>query len=124
SGGRIRSFRTVMTGELFSLLRKHSILAELLTSAPAAGRDFEAGVEHGLHNDDLPAELFSVRARVLLGKADAVGAASYVSGLLIGSDLRTGLRNAPEVEVIAMGRPELTGLFAAALRLAGRDARE
>lgn len=120
-GGRIRSFRTVMTGEMFSLLKKHSILADLLTSPPAADSHFEAGVHRGVDGDDLLAELFSIRARVLLGKAEPAGAASYTSGLLIGSDLRIGLRDAPEGEVIAMGRPELTGLFAAALRCVGRD---
>jgi len=122
--GRISSFRTVMTGELFSLLREHSILADLLKE-PADREDaFAAGVHHGLRSDDLTAELFSVRARVLLGKAEREDAASYASGLLIGTDLRIGLRAAPEGEIVAMGRPELTGLFARALRLAGRQARE
>ena len=122
--GRIASFRTIMTGEMFNLLREHSILADLLQEAADTGASFEAGVRRGLEGDDLTAELFSVRARVLLGKRERTDAASYTSGLLIGTDLRIGLRSAPEGEVIAMGRPELTGLFAAALRLAGREARE
>jgi 2-dehydro-3-deoxygalactonokinase len=123
--GRIASFRTVMTGELFNLLREHSILADLL-SIPAALNDaFEAGVRAGLEGEALTAELFSVRARVLLGKARREDAASFTSGLLIGTDIRTGLAGAdPQAEVIAMGRPELTSLFAAALRIAGREARE
>lgn len=123
-GGRIASFRTVMTGEMFSMLKKHSILADLLKTPAEANADFEAGVRRGLDQGDLLAELFSVRARVLLGKAEAGGAASYTSGLLIGNDLRIGLRDAPEGEVIAMGRPELTALFAVALRCAGRSVRE
>jgi 2-dehydro-3-deoxygalactonokinase len=122
--GRIASFRTIMTGEMFNLLREHSILADLLQEPAGTGDAFAAGVQHGLRGDDLTAELFSVRARVLLGKAERADASSYTSGLLIGSDLRIGLRSAPEGEVVAMGRPELTGLFAAALRLAGRQARE
>ncbi len=122
--GRITSFRTVMTGELFNLLREHSILADLL-SAPAGVDDaFEAGVRKGLESDELTAELFSVRARVLLGKAPRTSAASYTSGLLIGTDIRTGARAAPRQEIVVMGRPELTSLFAAALRIAGRTARE
>jgi 2-dehydro-3-deoxygalactonokinase len=121
---RIVSFRTIMTGELFNLLREHSILADLL-SRPAHGDEaFERGVRHGLSNDDLTAELFSVRARVLLGQAERVHAASYTSGLLIGSDLRIGLRDSPPGEVVVMGRPELTSLFATALAVAGRPARQ
>jgi 2-dehydro-3-deoxygalactonokinase len=121
--GRICSFRTVMTGELFNLLREHSILADLLDQPMDTGAAFEAGVRRGLDSDELTAELFSVRARVLLGKAVRQDAAAYTSGLLIGSDLRTGLRAAPEGEVIAMGRPELTRLFTAALAIAGRRCR-
>jgi 2-dehydro-3-deoxygalactonokinase len=122
--GRIAAFRTVMTGELFSLLREHSILSELLAGDAEPDAAFEAGVRHGLAKDDLQAELFSVRARVLLGAAPRADAASYTSGLLIGGDLRIGLRGAPDGPVVAMGRPELTRLYAAALRIAGREATE
>ena len=121
---RIAGFRTIMTGELFNLLREHSILADLLQQPAGADAAFEAGVRHSLVSDDLTAELFSVRARVLLGKAERSDAASYTSGLLIGSDLRIGLRTAPPGEIVVMGRPELTSLFAAALAVAGREARE
>jgi 2-dehydro-3-deoxygalactonokinase len=123
-GGRIVSFRTVMTGELFNLLKAHSILADLLALPAAPTVAFRDGVRHGLDHDDLTAELFSVRARVLLGKAPRADAASYTSGLLIGSDLRIGLRSAPSGRIAVMGRPELTSLFAAALEVAGREASE
>jgi 2-dehydro-3-deoxygalactonokinase len=124
--GRITSFRTVMTGELFSLLKAHSILSDLLAGPADTGPAFEAGVRRGLACDDLTAELFSVRARVLLGKAAREEAASYVSGLLIGTDLRIGLRFAGdgEGEIVVMARPELSRLFAAGLAVAGRSARE
>jgi 2-dehydro-3-deoxygalactonokinase len=122
--GRIASFRTIMTGELFNLLKEHSILADLLAAPAEADAAFEAGVRHCLTYPDLPAELFSVRARVLLGQAPRESAASYTSGLLIGTDVRIGLATAPAGEIVVMGRPELTRLYAAALAVAGRMARE
>jgi 2-dehydro-3-deoxygalactonokinase len=122
--GRITGFRTVMTGEMFSLLKEHSILADLLAQPAAPGPAFQEGVRRGLSHDGLTSELFSVRARVLLDQAPREDAASYTSGLLIGADIRIGLRVAPEAEVIVMGRPELTVLFAAALTEAGQEARE
>ncbi|HEU0133968.1 MAG TPA: 2-dehydro-3-deoxygalactonokinase, partial [Allosphingosinicella sp.] len=82
--GRIVEFRTVMTGEIYNLLRERSILADLLRNPVEPGDAFAAGVRHGLDQDDLTAELFSVRARVLLGQAAAEDAAAYTSGLLIG----------------------------------------
>lgn len=121
-GGRIEAFRTVMTGELFNLLRKHSILSDLLDRDAEPGAAFSAGVDHGLAHPDLTAELFQVRARVLLGEAAREDAASYVSGLLIGNDLRVGLGRQRHDHVHVVGRPELTRLFATALGQTGRAA--
>jgi 2-dehydro-3-deoxygalactonokinase len=121
--GRIAAFRTVMTGELFNLLKEHSILSDLLAGPAEPGSAFEAGVRHGLERDDLTAELFSVRARALLGKSPRDEAGAYVSGLLIGADLKVGLRLANDGEIVAMGRPDLTRLFMTALAVAGRPAR-
>lgn len=118
--GRIEHFRTVMTGELFSVLKDHSILADLLRGKVALGDAFSAGVRLGLSSQDLPAELFSVRARVLLGKAREEDAASFTSGLLIGTDVRIGLSYPTSAQVTVIGRPELTRLYAAAIRDANR----
>ena len=123
-GGRIERFRTVMTGEIFNLLRESSILSDLLSGPAELGRAFEQGVKRGLADECLPAELFKIRARVLLGEAKAEDAASFGSGLLIGTDVRAGLREGDDGEVVVMGRPELTRLYAEALRIAGRQARE
>jgi 2-dehydro-3-deoxygalactonokinase len=117
-GGRIASFRTVMTGELFNLLKHHSILADLLKAEVEPNEAFRAGVRHALDHDDLPAELFSIRARALLGVGKSDDSASYASGSLIGSDVRIGLAG-HRGEVTVMGRPELTRLYAAPIREAG-----
>ena len=123
-GGRIRRFTTVMTGELFSLLKEHSILSDLLSGSVEAGDAFARGVRRGLEGDRLTAELFKVRARVLLGEAEPQDAASYGSGLLIGTDVRTGLGEGQDTEICVMGSPKLTALYAEALRIAGRQPRE
>jgi len=122
--GRLASFRTVMTGELFNLLKQHSILADLLTAEVEPNDAFRAGARHGWSNNDLPAELFSVRARVLLKQARPEDAASYASGLLIGTDVRIGLSEPLAAQVVVMGRPELTRLYAIAIEEAGRTATE
>lgn len=124
AGGRIERFRTVMTGELFNLLKGHSILSDLLQGEVEPNQPFAAGVRAGLRGDGLPAELFGVRARVLLGEARAGDAAAYTSGLLIGADVAIGLGERGNGAVIVMGRPELTGLYAAAIREAGGEAIE
>jgi len=122
--GRILSFRTVMTGEMFNLLRERSILSDWLGEPVRIGREFLEGSRRGLAGDALTAELFSVRAGVLLGQMDRSHAASFTSGLLIGADIRTGLRGEHERDIVVMGRPELTSLYAAVLAETGRSARE
>jgi 2-dehydro-3-deoxygalactonokinase len=123
AGGRIASFRTIMTGELFSLLKTHGILADLLGGEVTTGEAFRSGVRHGLDHDDLPAELFAIRARCLLGHARREDAPSYASGLLIGTDVRIGLDGAGR-GLMVMGRPELTRLYRAAIEEAGLSAIE
>jgi 2-dehydro-3-deoxygalactonokinase len=124
-GGAIARFRTVMTGELFNLLRRHSILADLMTAPATAGPAFARGVDRGLAGGAIGGELFAIRARVLLGVGAADDAASFASGLLIGNDVRDGLADAPPAEeIIVLGRGVLTALFATAIRQCGRRARE
>jgi 2-dehydro-3-deoxygalactonokinase len=122
--GKITDFRTVMTGELFSLLKEHSILSDLLQGKVEPNDAFKEAVRHALLNEALPAELFSVRAGVLLGQAKKEDAASFTSGLLIGTDVRIGLSLPTSAQVTAIGSPELTRLYAAAIEQAGRDAIE
>lgn len=122
--GAIARFRTIMTGELFGLLRRHSILASLLQAEPAIGEAFFDGVRQGYSDGALSADLFAIRARVLLALLPESEAASYASGLLIGCDLRAGLEGRGEREIVVLGRPSLTRLYAAALRHCGHPARE
>lgn len=117
---RIAAFRTAMTGELFSLLGKHSILAEQLQGEVRADGAFEAGVEEALTGGDLLSALFRIRARQLLGESFGEPA-SYLSGLLIGADIRGGLGSARAGRISLLGRPDLCMLYAAALAKAGRE---
>lgn len=120
--GRIQSFRTVMTGELFNLLREHSILSDLLQKDVEPGATFGEGVRQGLRTDSVIADLFSERAGVLLGVRSRDGSPSRLSGLLIGADVRVGRAGRQDAQIMVMGRPELTELYAQAIEEAGRKA--
>lgn len=125
NGGKVTRFRTVMTGEMFSLLKSHSILSDLLADEMTVDDAFCAGVSKGLDGAALTAELFSVRAGVLLGQRRRQDATDFTSGLLIGADIAFGLTHAADNgDLFVMGRPDLTRLYAAALGIAGRRARE
>jgi 2-dehydro-3-deoxygalactonokinase len=120
--GAIHSFRTIMTGEIFALLRRHSMLSDFLQFPVELGGTFEAGVRHALDHDDLLASLFSVRAKSLLGLLAPEEAVSFISGLLVGSDTKIGLDDAdPEVSITLIGDSNLMVLYGAALAVAGRQ---
>lgn len=118
--GAIERFRTVMTGELFALLKAHSILSPMLAGPVTTGPAFRRGVERGFVGGTVTAELFSIRAGVLLELEESQDAPSLASGLLIGCDLRAGLATAPAAtEVVVLGRGSLTRLYAAAIEQCG-----
>lgn len=117
--GVLTHFRTAMTGELFSLLRQHSILAPQLGARVAAGEAFLAGVDRALQDQGLARALFAVRARAVLDAEPAERASAFTSGLLIGDDVRIGMRDvAADQSVTLVGDPKLTALYAAAIRQA------
>lgn len=89
--GRIAGFATFMTGELFAVLRGHSILGRLQGDLPPDESGFDAGVTTARDGDGLAALLFSARAQVLLGTLPAAASLPYLSGLLIGDEIRGAL---------------------------------
>jgi 2-dehydro-3-deoxygalactonokinase len=123
AGGRIREFTTYMTGELFSVLRTHSILGRL---APAGsgevGMDdgaFARGVEAAQRAaGGLGSLLFSARASVLVGDLPAASSLGYLSGLLIGDELRAGLARGGRPAAL-IGDPALCARYVAALEQLG-----
>lgn len=91
--GRVAGFATHLSGELFALLSQHSVLARLMAPQDQgfSASTFEQGVAASAA-DDLLHSLFGVRALGLRGHLDAASSRDYLSGLLIGTELRAGLR--------------------------------
>jgi 2-dehydro-3-deoxygalactonokinase len=120
AGGMIADFTTAMVGEVFALLSKGSLLADGLDMPAADGAAFRAGVARGAEGD-LLAGLFGARAALVLGKRDRCDQASYVSGLLIGSD--TAVRLAGHRGLVhVLAEAGLGGLYAAAIDALGHRA--
>jgi 2-dehydro-3-deoxygalactonokinase len=89
-GGAIVSLTTFMTGELFEVLARHSIL-KATVDAESAEVDlvaFDEGVERVL-GAGLGASLFQARARGVLRGASAQANKWFLSGVLIGGEIQT-----------------------------------
>lgn len=120
--GQITDFTTVMTGEMFTLLREHSILRDALTVPVVNGPAFEEGVLRSKASSDLLGDLFGVRGSVLLGMRPIETAAAYASGLLIGADV-AARSPAPEEPIHILADPALGRLYSSAIELLGGRAR-
>jgi 2-dehydro-3-deoxygalactonokinase len=121
--GAVGEFLTAPTGELFALLRDHSVLLRDRTEvgAAAGGVAFEDGLAqfNEFPQAQLLHRLFECRARRLNGDLSAQAAAAYLSGLLIASDISGALRLLSEATgvrtVHLVGSPHLTQLYATGL---------
>jgi 2-dehydro-3-deoxygalactonokinase len=115
--GRIASFATFMTGEFYAVLRQHSILARTL---PPDDGDLDEnallhGVEHTLRTGNLLHAAFSARTVSLFDRMPKSAAASYLSGLLIGEELRTqDLTSVMKEPLVLVGADKLTRRYAIA----------
>jgi 2-dehydro-3-deoxygalactonokinase len=88
SAGEVVSFQTFLTGELFALLAKQSVLRHAIAAAGFEAAAFDTALSDALSRPDrIAARLFTLRAQDLLSDADPVAARSRLSGLLIGIEL-------------------------------------
>jgi 2-dehydro-3-deoxygalactonokinase len=124
--GRIVEFSTYMTGELYSVIAQHSILAHAVETegpAPIDSRPFREGLSVAMTAPTaLTASLFRLRAAQLLGFEQRADGAARLSGLLIGAELADALhRHGPLRSVRLIGAGALGRLYEAALAGQGLD---
>jgi 2-dehydro-3-deoxygalactonokinase len=89
--GTVTQFQTALSGELFELLRRHSVLARDSSDVDAQSPAFVLGLEFARQKADLLHLLFSARSRVVTGEMAKIDAASYLSGLVLGKDIATAM---------------------------------
>lgn len=116
--GRIQSFSTFMTGEFFALLRQHSILSHALPAGDGEfdSEAFDQGVTLALRSNSLLQTAFSTRTLSLFDRLPAKALPSYLSGLIIGEELRAQTLHA-NAHVVIIGSETLTQRYQRALAL-------
>jgi 2-dehydro-3-deoxygalactonokinase len=118
--GRIERFRTYMTGEVFAVLKTHSILGRMMNAEQADEAAFLDGVARAGAPGGLLHHLFGVRARGLFGEISEKSSASYLSGILIGHELRSAARSGSRFHLLCA--PQLAALYQTAARAIGAEA--
>lgn len=118
----VQSFGTYMTGELFAVLKEHSILGRLMADNPAlhSSEAFKRGWEMSLYGRGvLLGNLFSVRALGLFDRLSKEEASSYLSGMLIGEEVRSASAASDRSELTLIGEERLCRLYQEVLTARG-----
>lgn len=111
--GGIAGFRTYMTGELFEVLSRQSVLRHSTQpEAPIDKAAFLEGVEESTKRP-ITGALFRVRTRQVLDRKAPPSNTSFLSGLLIGAELGT-LRGSDVAIILAAGKALRASYSAAA----------
>lgn len=130
--GTITQFETHFSGELFAVLKEHSILGRLFANpstesatqsllnpplTQAQSDAFLRGIDTAKkHPQNLLQHLFSTRALGLDGQLTAASGESFLSGLLIGHEVCAALSNRGAItSVHLVGNPQLCERYAQAL---------
>lgn len=117
----IVNLQTCMTGDVFAALRSKTILSKLMhADAPMDDVSFLRGVERSADAGGLLHHLFGVRTLGLAGHLRDEAAASYLSGLLIGHEVRSMMRVNASVHLV--GAEHLCRLYQQAIEACGCEA--
>lgn len=129
--GQITSFHTYMTGELFAVLREHSLLGKPARDAAADAADAEAkqaafarglAVARESGAEGVAGRLFTTRSLYLTGDLSPAATLDYLSGLLVGEEVRSAVAarsGGPMPPIVLIGDEALCGRYHEALMVFG-----
>jgi 2-dehydro-3-deoxygalactonokinase len=115
--GRMESFVTFMTGEFYAILRQHSILVRTLAADNGELDEgaLRRGVDYAMTCGNLLHAAFSARTLALFNELTPQAGHSYLSGLLIGEELRSRQLHASDEPLVLVGASGLVRRYGVAL---------
>jgi 2-dehydro-3-deoxygalactonokinase len=118
---KITNFSTSMTGELYEALRSCTILKRTMSPDFSFDRDaFFRGIERSSDRGGLLHHLFGVRTLTLMNRISEKASSSYLSGLLIGHEVRAAMLNTALVHLV--GAANLCAFYELAIQACGGTA--
>lgn len=119
AGSQVTGFHSAISGELFAMMGAHSVMIDRSAQQSAHdGQAFAEGVAlaRTATGVDMSALLFAARARQAVGAMEPDRAPSFLSGIIIGCDIRTALAQYADAEkLVIAGAGGISALYAAAL---------
>ncbi|MBE2893499.1 2-dehydro-3-deoxygalactonokinase [Spirabiliibacterium falconis] len=118
--GKLVDFKTFLTGEMFYALRQSTILGAFKGEVDSYSIWFKKGVEkgfHSKHSGELLNHIFLARTNVLCGDLPPECSLSFLSGILIGSEI--GASDYKHDIIWIMGNGKLPQAYSNALQHLG-----
>jgi len=110
--GNIINFKTFMTGELFEIISKNSILIHSVTSNKILKNELNKGVNEILKNPEIFGNaLFQLRADDLINSRGSEIYKSKLSGYLLGLEFLGSLEFWKKKDVVLIGNADLIELY-------------
>ena len=125
SAGEVISFRTFMSGELFDLLSKYSVLKHSVKSDDWNDKEFRSAVSESISNPQkIFSDFFKLRADHLLKQVEQSELRSKLSGYIIGAELAGAKPYWVGQNVVILGNDNLSKIYKTALEGQGIFAQE
>ncbi len=122
SDGEITFFKTFMTGEMFEILSKHSLLKFSVSSGIIDIEEARnAAIDILTHPHKFSSHLFGLRANDLLNNASPTHIKSRLSGYIIGLEIAGSKNFWIGNEVVIVGIDPITQIYQAVLEEQGID---
>lgn len=107
----IKQYHTIMTGELYSILMNYSLLG-IGVDKQVNEFAFKLGLQAASSNEDVIENLFYARSAKVLGQLASENVAGWLSGLLIGHEVKSQLNNYLNARKFAIvANPKLGELY-------------
>ncbi|MEN0047682.1 MAG: 2-dehydro-3-deoxygalactonokinase [Bacteroidota bacterium] len=122
-GGQLIDFKTYMTGELFEIITCHSILQNSIDQSVTWSSEAQTAFTRGVLDSkigNLSNLLFTIRAKDLQGKWSRGASNFYLSGLLIGNELK----DLSVERIVLFGDSKFEKLYKAVLETLGHQSYE
>jgi len=120
--GRVVEFQTFMTGEVYDLLSRNSVLKHSVSGECFSQSDFVDAAKSAFENPtDVSSQLFRLRAQHLVNDTDATVLSARLSGILIGQEVAAMERQWNHLPITLIGEEALCSLYKSVLEAVGKS---
>jgi 2-dehydro-3-deoxygalactonokinase len=109
----ICDIHTFITGEMFSLISRNSLLAQHIEGTAYTDIDaFDRGLNVSQESDSLLADIYLAHTECVAEQINRISVSSFVSGVLVGNEIKAAKKLFPNMKIVTIiGAPWLIEMY-------------